>query len=131
MTTQKPSSAFFMTIFLSFSRDLIAFHSSWDKLECLTGLSITVKSSFPTLLRKTSRRGSPFGGLQDDLVWDEGFSLKFGVTSLQKCYLILILRQNSPKSDLNLSWFLFVWVQNLNLSPRPWFHYQKELCYSN
>ena len=68
MKTQELLSAFLMTLFLSSARDLIAFHSSRDKLECLTGLSITVKSSSAAPLRKTSKCGSPLGGFQDDLV---------------------------------------------------------------
>ena len=108
MTTQEPLSAFLMTIFLSSARDLIAFHSSWDKLECLTGLSITVKSSSYTLLRKTSKYWSPLGGFQDDLVWNAGFSLKSNVASLRKCHLILIPLQNFQKSDLNSGSLIFL-----------------------
>ena len=73
MTTQEPLSVFLMTIFLSTARDLIAFYSSCVSLECRVGLSIIAKSSTSTLLRKTSKSGSPLGGLQDDLVWKAGF----------------------------------------------------------
>ena len=123
-----------MTIFLSSAKDLIAVHSSWDKLECATGFSKTVKSSSSTVLRKTSKCGSSLGGFQDDLVWNAGFSLKSNIGSLRKCHLILIRRQNFPKSDLNSGSLIFLWVQNLNLSPRPWtksdvpFLYRSEKC---
>ena len=39
--------------FLWSARYLIAIHTSWDKLECLTGLSIIVKISSSTTVRKT------------------------------------------------------------------------------
>ena len=90
------------------ARDFIAFHSSWDKVKCVTGLSITVKSYSFTLLRKISKCGSALGGFQDDAIWNAGFSLKSNVSSLRKCHLILIRRRNSPKSDLNLGSLIFL-----------------------
>ena len=83
MTTQEPLSAFLMSIFLSSARDLMAFHSSWDKLECLTGLSITVKSSSSTLLKKTSKCGSPLGVSQNVLV---RMSVHYENVILNKCW---------------------------------------------
>ena len=67
---------FLITIFLSSDRDLITFHSSLDKLECLTDLSIAVESSSSILLRKRSKCGSPLGGFQDVLVRDAEFFTK-------------------------------------------------------
>ena len=67
MTTQNPLSGLFITIFQSSASDLIASHSSFERLEYPRGLSMALNRSDSTWLKKTSKLGSPLGGFHADL----------------------------------------------------------------
>ena len=68
-----------MIILLSSTRAHIACHSSFEKLEYPNLESTFSKISISNSLKKTSRLGCPVVDFHDNLVEDDGFSLKLGV----------------------------------------------------
>ena len=99
-----------MTMLLPSARYLITPHSSLLEylrditrilLGYLTGISTSVKSSCPTLLKNTSKLGRSEGGFYDDLGQNAGISLKLSEGSFRKWHFISIRLQNSSKSCLN------------------------------
>ena len=76
--------ALFFTIFLSLASDVIASHSSFDRLEYPSGLSMASNKSDSTWLKKTSQLGWPLGGFRTDLGAKAGMLLKSEVGSFQK-----------------------------------------------
>ena len=109
-TTAKQLSSFLIIILLSFSRDLIAFHSSKVRLEYLKEVFISSNNSFSTLRKKTSTLGWAASGFQDDLDQTAGMVLKVSEGSFLKCHFVPICRKNSSKSFLNSGSFTSFWI---------------------
>ena len=73
-------------------------------------ISVNSKIYFSIWFKKTSMFGWPLGDCHLDLGVNAGISLNYGVTSLLKCHLILILLQNSSKSFFNLGPLILFWI---------------------
>ena len=102
-------SAFLIMIFLPSAKDLIAFHSSRERLKYLISALGSSNNSILTWLKKTSGQGWPWGGCHLDFRLNTGTSLKFSDSSL-KCHFKPIFPQNPLKSLLTSDWFSFFWI---------------------
>ena len=97
---------FLITLDLSSAKDLIALHSSLDKLEHIKSCLVISKSLSSIWLKKFSNQGSSLGGFQLDFVENAGVSLNSYVSS-RKYHFKRILLQNLLKSSLSSGSLIF------------------------
>ena len=96
-------------IYLSSAKDVIAVHSSRDRLEYLISALGDSNNSFSTWLKKTSIQRWPWGGCHLYFELNTGTSLKFSDPS-RKWHFKRIFLQNSLESPFTSGLFNFFYI---------------------